>query len=28
LGSTVTTYDPKTESWVWLAKPGGEPLSK
>jgi branched-chain amino acid transport system substrate-binding protein len=28
LGSTVTTYDPKSESWVWLAKPGGEPLSK
>jgi branched-chain amino acid transport system substrate-binding protein len=28
LGSTVTTYDPKTESWVWLSKPGGEPLGK
>ncbi|HUC62478.1 MAG TPA: ABC transporter substrate-binding protein [Alphaproteobacteria bacterium] len=28
LGSTVTTYDPKTESWVWLAKPGGEPIGK
>ncbi len=24
--STVTTYDPKTKSWVWLSKPGGEPL--
>jgi branched-chain amino acid transport system substrate-binding protein len=24
--STVTTYDPKTQSWVWLSKPGGEPL--
>ncbi|MGH6981510.1 MAG: ABC transporter substrate-binding protein [Stellaceae bacterium] len=24
--STVTTYDPKTDEWVWLAKPGGEPL--
>ena len=26
--STVTTYDPKTDSWVWLSQPGGEPLSK
>jgi branched-chain amino acid transport system substrate-binding protein len=26
--STVTTYDAKTESWVWLSQPGGEPLSK
>ena len=24
--STVTTYDAKTKSWVWLSKPGGEPL--
>lgn len=24
--STVTTYDPKTKAWVWLSKPGGEPL--
>lgn len=24
--STVTTYDAKTDSWVWLSKPGGEPL--
>jgi hypothetical protein len=26
--STVTTYDAKTESWVWVSQPGGEPLSK
>jgi branched-chain amino acid transport system substrate-binding protein len=26
--STVTTYDAKTKEWVWLSKPGGEPLSK
>ena len=26
--STVTTYDAKTEEWVWLSKPGGEPLNK
>jgi len=26
--STVTTYDAKTESWVWLSQPGGEPLHK
>ena len=25
--STVTTYDPKTDSWVWLSKPGGAPLN-
>jgi branched-chain amino acid transport system substrate-binding protein len=24
--STVTTYDPKTNSWVWLSQPGGAPL--
>ena len=24
--STVTTYDAKTKSWVWLSKPGGAPL--
>ncbi len=24
--STVTTYDPKAKAWVWLSKPGGEPL--
>lgn len=24
--STVTTYDAKTDEWVWLSKPGGEPL--
>ncbi len=24
--STVTTYDPKTKAWLWLSKPGGEPL--
>jgi branched-chain amino acid transport system substrate-binding protein len=24
--STVTTYDAKTDAWVWLAKPGGAPL--
>ena len=24
--STVTTYDAKTDSWVWLGKPGGAPL--
>jgi len=26
--STVTTYDAKTDAWVWLSKPGGEPLKK
>jgi branched-chain amino acid transport system substrate-binding protein len=24
--STVTSYDAKTKAWVWLSKPGGEPL--
>jgi len=24
--STVTTYDPKTNSWVWLSQQGGAPL--
>jgi branched-chain amino acid transport system substrate-binding protein len=24
--STVTTYDAKSKAWVWLSKPGGEPL--
>ncbi len=24
--STVTTYDAKAKAWVWLSKPGGEPL--
>lgn len=24
--STVTTYDPGKDAWVWLSKPGGEPL--
>ncbi len=24
--STVTTYDPQKKAWVWLSKPGGEPL--
>jgi branched-chain amino acid transport system substrate-binding protein len=24
--STVTAYDTKTDSWVWLSQPGGEPL--
>ena len=24
--STVTTFDAKSDSWVWLSKPGGEPL--
>ncbi len=24
--STVTGYDAKTKAWVWLSKPGGEPL--
>jgi branched-chain amino acid transport system substrate-binding protein len=24
--STVTTYDAKTDAWVWLSKPGGAPL--
>lgn len=24
--STVTTYDAKTDSWVWLSEPGGAPL--
>jgi ABC-type branched-subunit amino acid transport system substrate-binding protein len=28
LSSTVTTYDAKTKQWVWMSKPGGEPLSK
>ena len=23
---TVTRFDPKTRSWTWLSKPGGEPL--
>ncbi len=27
-GSTVTTYDPAKDAWVWLSKPGGEPLKK
>jgi branched-chain amino acid transport system substrate-binding protein len=26
--STITAYDAKTDSWVWLSQPGGEPLSK
>ena len=26
--STVTTYDAKNNSWVWLSQPGGEPLSQ
>jgi branched-chain amino acid transport system substrate-binding protein len=26
--STVTTYDAKTDSWVWLSQPGGAPLGK
>jgi branched-chain amino acid transport system substrate-binding protein len=26
--STVTSYDAKTASWVWLSQPGGAPLSK
>jgi branched-chain amino acid transport system substrate-binding protein len=26
--STVTTYDVQKKAWVWLSKPGGEPLSK
>jgi branched-chain amino acid transport system substrate-binding protein len=26
-GSTVTTYDAKTDEWQWLAKPGGTPLN-
>lgn len=26
--STVTTYDVQTKAWVWLSKPGGEPLKK
>lgn len=26
--STVTAYDTKTDSWVWLSQPGGEPLNK
>jgi branched-chain amino acid transport system substrate-binding protein len=25
--STVTTYDAKTDAWVWLSKPGGAPLN-
>jgi branched-chain amino acid transport system substrate-binding protein len=24
--SIVVSYDPKTKSWVWVTKPGGEPL--
>ncbi|MGH6671093.1 MAG: ABC transporter substrate-binding protein [Xanthobacteraceae bacterium] len=24
--ATVTTYDAKTDSWVWLSQPGGAPL--
>jgi branched-chain amino acid transport system substrate-binding protein len=24
--ATVTTYDPKAKAWVWISKPGGEPL--
>jgi branched-chain amino acid transport system substrate-binding protein len=24
--STVTAYDPVTDAWVWLSKPGGAPL--
>jgi branched-chain amino acid transport system substrate-binding protein len=24
--STVTTYDAQKKAWVWLSKPGGEPL--
>ena len=23
---TITRFDPKAKSWVWLSKPGGEPL--
>jgi branched-chain amino acid transport system substrate-binding protein len=23
---TITRFDPQTKSWVWLTKPGGEPL--
>jgi branched-chain amino acid transport system substrate-binding protein len=26
--SIVTAYDTKTDSWIWLSQPGGEPLSK
>ena len=26
--STVTTYDAEKKAWVWLSKPGGEPLGK
>ena len=26
--STVTTYDRTSDSWIWLSKPGGEPLKK
>lgn len=26
--STVTAYDAKTQSWVWLSQPGGAPLGK
>jgi branched-chain amino acid transport system substrate-binding protein len=26
--STVTTYDVQKKAWVWLSKPGGEPLKK
>jgi branched-chain amino acid transport system substrate-binding protein len=26
--STVTAYDAKTVSWVWLSQPGGAPLNK
>ncbi len=28
LSSTVTGYDAKTQSWVWLSQPGGAPLDK
>lgn len=24
--STVTAYDPATDAWIWLSKPGGAPL--
>jgi branched-chain amino acid transport system substrate-binding protein len=26
--STVTAYDAKTVSWVWLSQPGGAPIGK
>jgi branched-chain amino acid transport system substrate-binding protein len=28
LSSTVTGYDAKAESWVWLSQPGGAPIGK